>query len=418
MQLLELPLDVFRLIILTIVRDQGRAFSEEILNAVILARIIDDVVEPEEIVVPPPPPYIDVQRLEPHFDLTARYLHHRVRTDGPDTHAWILTIRETSDLLAKHTASWEDPVPLEKIQSSACLFLAVNAGALVYHVILQSMAPPYTKEHRPGGMWENCLAVAAWMQDLKLIRSLLDSNATASDADASPDPFSFFGRPSWAAAANGNMALWEFFTNRGALPFEPTYEWTGFLHLGKSPIRAAAYMGHDSMVRMILQAGHYQAREDVDRAIQYAAYGNRPQVLMTLLEHYRHTHGEADLQVLLDHSLVHWSCRRGAPDTTRVLLEYGANPEATNTEPRSCLQLATATGNAMTVKALLDAGAALEAPRFRLLRGIDIDSYRRELNTPRGKGMSALDLAKKRQYVDIVRLIEEREREMPRTVEA
>ncbi|KAK8055632.1 hypothetical protein PG993_000859 [Apiospora rasikravindrae] len=378
-----------------------------------MTRGIEDIVEADGGVL---------ERLRPHFGVIARYLLHRVRTDGPDdSHPWIRTIRETSELLARHIETLGDSVPFDRIEANACLCLAVNAGDGVFKAVLRlkEQDPLNVKEHLQVGTRENCLAVAAWMENSKFIQSLLVKNAFTCGSETDPDPLSLFGRPSWAAAVNGNVDLFEFFLKRGAKPFEATFKWNRRLILGDSPLGAAAYMGHDSIVRLILGERHHPELErEVSKAINYAAYANQPRTLRTLLEHYKKTHSEAEVLGQLDFSLLLYSCKRGAPDTTRVLLEYGAHPNETDYKPRSCLQLAARSGDAMTVKALLDAGAHLEAPQYRQHRTRpEHDAYRRGVMAPRNRQSDALDVAEKRKYPEIVRLLQEKKREIEQSQE-
>ncbi|KAK7941340.1 uncharacterized protein PG986_013727 [Apiospora aurea] len=399
MQLLELPLDVFRLVIRNLVRDQGgqsmksravcRAFANEVLDALITTRVIEEIVEADETAL---------ERLRPNFDIIARYLHHRVRTDRCDnSHPWILTISETSELLAKSMASLGEHVPSDRIEASACLCLAVNAGDGVFKALLRlkNHDRSYAKEHLQGGTRENSLAVAAWMGKSKLIESLLVGDVFALGAQTDPDPLSLFGRPSWAAAVSGNVDLFEFFLKRGAKPFEPTFKWNRRLILGDSPLGAAAYMGHDSIVRLILGE------------VPPPQCGKGSQ-----------NHTEQESLEQLDFTLVIYSCKRGAPDTTRVLLEYGAHPNETDNKPRSCLQLAARSGDTATVKVLLDAGAHLGAPQYKQHRTRpEHDGYRRGIMSPRARRADALEEARKRNYPDIVWLLEERKREIEQSQE-
>ncbi|KAK8087863.1 hypothetical protein PG997_002824 [Apiospora hydei] len=125
---------------------------------------------------------------------------------------------------------------------------------------------------------------------------------------------------------------------------------------------------------------HPEVEREVSKAINYAAYANQPQTLRTLLGHYKQTHTKQEFLEQLDFTLVLYSCKRGAPDTTHVLLEYGAHPNETDNKPRSCLQLAARSGDAATVKALLDAGAHLGAPQYKQHRTRpEHDGYRRGL---------------------------------------
>jgi hypothetical protein len=381
-------------------------FDTEVLDAVITTGAIEDIAEHDG----------SLQRLKPHFDVIARYLHHRVCADGPDTHPWILTIRKTCERLADHRTPSGHSLPLEEIQTSACRCLAVNANDWVFKGLLTTEELLYHKDHLLGGKWENCLAVAAWMGDLKVVQSLLLTQAPTDDESDTPlDPPSFFGRPSWAAAAGGHLRIYQWFLKRGAMPYEPPTSWNNDLVLGENPLVAAAHLGHDSIVRAILAAGRPETRREVSKATKHAAYANQPQTLRTLLEDYRQhpDFSEAKLRGRLDYNLAFCSCRRGAPESTRVLLEYGADPDATDYTPRSCLQLAAKSGDARTVRLLLEAGASLEAPGYRRNRiDPDIDSDRRDMNQPKRRRRDALEIAKKRNWPEIVRLIEAKKREI------
>ncbi|KAK8009301.1 Ankyrin repeat-containing protein [Apiospora marii] len=398
MQLLELPLDVFRLIIRDVVRDQGRKsiksrvvcrvplnpslstfagiFDTEVLDAVITTGAIEDIAEHDG----------SLQRLKPHFDVIARYLHHRVCADGPDTHPWIRTIRKTCERLADHRTPSRP--------------------------LIAARGDPNQRLPLLG---------PAWMGDLKVVQSLLLTQAPTDDESDTPlDPPSFFGRPSWAAAAGGHLRIYQWFLKRGAMPYEPPTSWNNDLVLGENPLVAAAHLGHDSIVRAILQADHPETRREVSKATKHAAYANQPQTLRTLLEDYRRhpDFSQAKLRGRLDYNLAFCSCRRGAADATRVLLEYGADPDATDYTPRSCLQLAAKSGDARTVRLLLEAGASLEAPGYRRNRiDPEIDSDRRDMNQPKRKRRDALEIAKKRNWPEIVRLIEAKEREIEQSTE-
>ncbi|KAK8086755.1 hypothetical protein PG994_001729 [Apiospora phragmitis] len=223
------------------------------------------------------------------------------------------------------------------------------------------------------------------------------------------DPPSFFGRPSWAAAAQGHLDVLQFFLKQGALPYEPTFTHITDLELGETPIGAAAYMGHDDIVQLYLQPPYFSAgvQEEEAKAIFVAAQGNQPQTLRTLLEHYKQT--QQDFLEILDAALL-WSSRRGSPDATRVLLEYGAHPNETDKSPRSCLQHAAIAGDAAIVKLLLDAGASMEASRY-----INKRTNPKLSETWRKKYRDALTEAKRRNYVAVVRVIEEKKREIDET---
>lgn len=223
------------------------------------------------------------------------------------------------------------------------------------------------------------------------------------------DPPSFFGRPSWAAAAFGHLDVLQFFLRQGALPYEPTFRHITDLVLGETPLGAAAYMGHNDVVQLYLQPPNFcpEVQNEEAKAIFVAAAGNQPQTLRTLLEHRRQT--QQDFLEMIDAALL-WSSRRGAPDATRVLLEYGAHPNETDKSPRSCLQHAAIAGDAATVKLLLDAGASMEASRYINKRTSP------ELNDRwRKKYRDALTEAKRGNYAAVVRVIEEKQRKIGET---
>ncbi|KAK7980855.1 hypothetical protein PG989_013312 [Apiospora arundinis] len=346
MQLLDLPLDIFKHIILVMVQDNGlyksmktrfvcRTFANEVLDAVISTRVIEEIAKEDE----------DLERIETHFDVIARYLHHRVRADRPDAHPWISTIRETCALYVKHAASSEDlnPGQVEDIEFNACLCLAIHTSE-VLPVLLKGAFDD--KKELAGGTWENCLAIASWIDNLSLAESL----------HMGSDPVSFFGRPSWAAAAHGHLDVLQFFLRHGALPYEPTFKSRDSLGLGGSAIRAAAAMGHDKIVRFYLQPPYFspEVQDEVGFAIHCAAETDQPQTLRTLLDQYKQTQTEHSYLSTIDCAL-RVSCRRGNPGAARVLLEYGADPNDTDKQPRSCLQYAVKSGDATTVKLLLDA---------------------------------------------------------------
>ncbi|KAK8134188.1 hypothetical protein PG984_006200 [Apiospora sp. TS-2023a] len=398
MQLLDLPLDVFKNIVLCMVREQGlrksmttrlvcRTFANEVLDAVISTRAFEEIAESP----------LSLSRVERHYNVIARYLHHRVCTDGPDTHPWITTIRESCDLLVKHAVLLVDPDPkqVERIQFSACLCLAINSSSTVLPVLWGQERNEKTQFE--GGTWENALAIASSMGDLTLVESL----------NRGSDPPSFFGRPSWAAAAFGHLDVSQFFLKQGALPYEPTFHHVTDLVLGETPLGAAAYMGHDDIVQLYLQPPYFcpGVQKEEAKAMFVAAEGNQPRTLRTLLEHRKRTQPQ-DFLEMLDAALL-WSSKRGAPDATRVLLEYGAHPNETDKSPRSCLQHAAIAGDAATVQLLLDAGASLEASPY-----INKRTVPRLNDRWRKKYKDALTEAKRRNYVAVVRVIEEKQREI------
>lgn len=324
-------------------------FADEILDAVIETRVIEEVKERT---------MKFLVRLDHHHHVIARYLYHRVRTDGPITHFWITTVRETCRILAQHTNSENDTARVELLERSACLCLAVREGSSVFEKLSKEEAE-FSAESEAGRTLANSLALAAWMGDKTLVVSLKHSPDWL---DSDPDPESFFGRPSWAAAAQGHADIVQFFLDQGASPCQPESSEAPSFELSKTPLGVAAYMGHENITRLYLQPPYYRAevRPELRSAVFYAAEGNQPTTLKYILEHYRETSTPHAFLYAIDGALVA-SCRRGAPLSVRILLDYGADANESDTISHSCLQLAAISGDTQVVKMLLEAGASLEA---------------------------------------------------------
>ncbi|CAG8956821.1 hypothetical protein HYFRA_00011210 [Hymenoscyphus fraxineus] len=393
MQLLDLPLDIFKIVVAFTVRELGlkesmkarltcRILADEILDAVIKTGVIEEVVSPES-------PQIRLVRISYHYDVIARYLYHRVCTDDPVTHAWIVTIRETCRTLAQQTNSEKNTERVELLQRSACLCLAVNAVYSVFGILSGD-----AKDDRielEGDTSANRFALAVWLGDMTLVESFTQ--------EMDPDPRSFFGRPSWAAAAQGHVHILQFLLNRGALPYNPTFS-EGYAFLpSKSSLTVAAYMGHENITRLYLQPPHYcpEVRKEEGSAIMYAAQGNQPATLKCLLEHYQSISTPLEYLRTIDGALV-WSCRRGAAKSVRILLDLGADVNESDRGPRSCLQLAAVAGDTQVVKMLLIAGASLEPDSWIHCRTSTESVQRR-------RQKSALVEARARDNHEITRLI-------------
>ncbi|KAF2690091.1 ankyrin [Lentithecium fluviatile CBS 122367] len=391
MQLLDLPLEVFRVIVACTVRKLGlgqsikvclvcRLFADAFLDAIITTRVIEDVNESHSKMI----------KIQYHHNVIARYLHHRTSTDQSDVHPWIATIRDTSQMLAQYTKSEHDPAKIELLERSACSCLAANKGETVFKELNRQWGYPILSE---GGIEANCLTVAAWMGDMDLVKLLHKGS----------DPLAFFGRPSWAAATQGHRDVLQFCLDEGALPYEPTYKSGPNFALHRSPLAAAAFMGRETIVELYLQQPHYRSemRGDGDLAVFFAAQGNQVNTLKMLLDHVKAKAAPQDWLSTVDWALI-CSCRRGASASAKIALDYGADINETDRSPRSCLQLAAISGSAPLVKLLLDAGAPLEAVDTLRKR-----SSGRTLQMRRYR--DALFEAKRRGHPQIVQLIEERQ---------
>lgn len=299
-------------------------------------------------------------------------------------------------MLARH-AGWEnDPVQVELLERAACFCLALNVNSEVF-AVLQGKRCDDDKAKLEGGSWANCLALAACIGDLALVRSL----------NKGSDPPSFFGTPSWAAAAHGHVEILQFFLDQGALPYNPAFDAVHDFQLGKTPLGAAAYMGHERIVQLYLHPVNLLANKPshLVKATYYAAQGNRTVTLRMLIEYHKENFTRQVFLSVIGNALL-WSCERGTPHAARMLLDYGADPDETDYTPNSCLQLATRAGDSATVKMLLNAGALIEAPEYIYKRSRP-DRKRRK--TPE---RDALTVARLWGFQAIVELIEEKEREM------
>jgi hypothetical protein len=290
-------------------------------------------------------------------------------------------------MLIQNTKSEHDPARKERLERSACDCLAANRGSTVFDDFTRRAGDPMQSE---GGIEANCLAVAAWMGDLELVKSLHKGS----------DPLSFLGRPSWAAATQGHMEILEFCLNEGALPYEPTYVSGPNFGLWRTPLGAAAYMGRENTVRRLIREPYYQGELHDQQllSVGFAAQGNQVNTFKILLEHLKDRSTPKEFQEEVSWGLV-LACRRGAPATAKLALEYGADVHETDLAPRSCLQLAAISGSVPIVRMLLDAGVPLEAAD-------SLRSHTGREPTPMRKQKDALFEARKRGHLEIVQLIE------------
>ncbi|XPS69163.1 hypothetical protein M3J09_001443 [Ascochyta lentis] len=391
MQLCDLPLDVFKVIVTSTVQELGlydsmnvrftcRLLASEILDAIITTRVVEDIMKSTgrkmRVLVQP--------------DVIGRYLHHRFSTDGPNPHPWISRIRATTQTLTQKTNSKNHLARIEHFERSACDCLALNRGSKVYEILNGG------RDERPmedGGTAADCLAIAAWIGDLNLVRSLHNDS----------DKLSLFGRPSWAAAAHGHVEVLLYLLNKGALPYEPHDQDRNLHDVWMSALSTAAYLGRDNIVSTYLQLAYYRLETEADRMfrpILAAVQGNQTSTLRTLLDRYKAHAPPQEYLRTIDFALVQ-ACKRGLADSGGVLLEYGADVHETDGSARTCLQLAAMYGSIPLVKMLLDAGAIDEANnkvRRRAFGTSEPGLYQK----------GALHIAKRKGFTTIVELLEKK----------
>lgn len=297
-------------------------------------------------------------------------------------------------MLTQKTNLQNDPARIELFEWSACDCLALDRGSKAYEILNGNRDQRHVED--AGGTADDCLTVAAWIGDLNLVRSFHNGS----------DKLTLFGRPSWAAAAQGYLEVLLYLLDKGALPYEPHGQDGNSYDVWMSAFSTASYMGRDNIVRMYLQLPYYSLETETDRLfrpVHAAVKGNQTQTLRTLMDRYKTNASPQEYLRTIDFALVQ-ACRRGEVDSARVLLEYGADIHETDASARSCLQLAAMSGNVPLVKMLLDAGA---------VDGVNNEVRRRAfgISKPGLYQKGALHIAKRRGLTAIVKLIEEKKLE-------
>ncbi|KAF2137716.1 uncharacterized protein K452DRAFT_312102 [Aplosporella prunicola CBS 121167] len=347
MKLLELPLDVFLTVLDVIVLELGlkasmrarlvcRCLASAIPEALYRTSVIEQAYAPNMFLI--------MYRSE----IVTQYLLYRTRTGRTCTHPLVQTIHQTVQMLAQYAGWKHDSEKVEMLYraSCSCLGLYKNRGVLWSF----QRAPDLLMEYE-GGIPANCLTIAAWIGDIALIKHI----------GLEPSVRSFFGRPLWAAAAQGHLIVVKHFLDSGVMTKMPDEENHDVFNIASSPLQVAAYMGQESIVQLFLNPQYYNATvQHWERsAIISAAKGGYPDILTLLIHHYKSVGYLDDLMTTLHGGLIA-TCRLGMHRTVQVLLQHGAKPIYTDMFPRTCLQWAATTGNAALVKMLLDAGAGLE----------------------------------------------------------
>jgi hypothetical protein len=301
-------------------------FAREILDAVIATRTIEDISHSG----------LGIMRYQ--YNILARYIHHRISARGPVLHGWIPHIRLTVQKLLSLKGQGSS-VSREELEWEACASKAAVEGA---HAILFMRTDERPISKVENDTEEDCLALAAWIGDFDLVKSLHKGTNLET----------FFGTPSWAAARRGHVEIVRYCLEHRA-ELTPT---DGLM----TSIGAAASMGHEKVVQLYLDLPEFnvEGRPDVISAVHRAAKENQVTTYKMLLAHAKRVDTHYNYVKALDHSFV-YACKRGALDTAKLALEYGANIEQTDAGPRNCLQNAAISGNVELVKMLLEGGASV-----------------------------------------------------------
>ncbi|KAK8097434.1 hypothetical protein PG984_016573 [Apiospora sp. TS-2023a] len=310
-----------------------------------------------------------------------------------------MTIRETCQLFCQHAGLKNDVLQVRRIEYSACYCLALLKRASVFKVLSGLSRAIQPEPEMEGSIRLNCCTIAALTGKLPLVKLF----STGSDLD----PPTFFGRPSWAAAAHGQVEVMRFLLEQGTTTPGPKLDRKTYLEFGQTALGVAAYMGHQSIVQLYLRSPFTgpDVELQLERAIHYAAQGNQPGTLWSLIRRCRETdtsQGKTFFLRAIDRALV-CASRRGGPASlvVRVLLDYGADLNETDNIPRSCLQNAARAGDTETVRMLVEAGASCEASRWVRRR---TEPALKTMGTLR---RDALAVARKRGYRAIVGIIKE-----------
>ncbi|KAF2135987.1 uncharacterized protein K452DRAFT_313572 [Aplosporella prunicola CBS 121167] len=376
-----------------------------------------------------------------HPEVLARYFLYRVRTDRRgNIHPIVETIRQTVKEIARYYELDlnQEPEKAATLYQAACSCLALyrNQGVLLAFRGFPETGKEEEDEEEDGagekkGIFDdfrnavpgNCLTVAAWLGDMDLIKEI-ELDAYNNPGDSTNDP-SLFGRPLWAAAAQGHLEVVNHFLDRGDRDYGVVHArsgWDIFFGIDKLAVGVAAYMGRGSVVQALQQAqtlrqeeylqhhSFWQLKDHEERAIVCAVQGNQPELLSLLLDRYKEGpwHSEYpgwEFTCSLTSFCLVISCKLGLHRPASVLLQHNANTLDTDFTPLSFLELAAISGNATLVKILLDAGAGLEPAKTT--RGFTL-KWQRDISFSRRKRKSALAEARYRGHREVERLIVEK----------
>lgn len=325
-----------------------------------------------------------VRRIE-YQKFIAQYTYRHLTETGTYAPYYVPIIRQTIDRLVQHPAVKDDPANCEYLARNACACKAAHSGSRMLFP-----SPGERADQSEEELEANCLALAAWLGDMELVKSLHNGS----------DPESFFGRPSWAAAVGGHRDIVKYCLDHGASP----YGGIKYLVIPKGPnaFAGAAYRGHEDVVRLYLEQPLFQFGECDDSAGRHAfltqqtveaggvgqdensqpkwrstdlsnelftpsvhaALGNQVKTLELLLEHARRVCGtcpkcQVSYEVALD-GIFLAACEGGAKETAELAVELGADFAETFYRSRPCLTQAIQAGSLPLVKYLVEKANTLE----------------------------------------------------------
>ena len=217
--------------------------------------------------------------------------------------------------------------------------------------------------------------------------------------------------PLLRAAAQGHAAVVKLLLEHGADPAHQCFIYGSHV-LGWSALTLAATHGHIECVKVLLEHG----AKDFDRALEHALWHGHRDIALLLKEHGANAETAANQTNLIS------AAEEGRADTVRLLLESGADVNATDELGRTALMEAAFAGDEDIIRMLLDAGAAVNAADedgdTALISAVAehedgcaavvqllIDAGA-DINAANKHGRTALSIARKKGNTETIRLLE------------
>lgn len=230
------------------------------------------------------------------------------------------------------------------------LSLAAENGhhAVVQRLLFTSKVDPDSKTASAFYQGRTPLSWAAGNGHEETVRNLLATGKV--EVDSTITAGSYFGRtPLMWAAAHGHPDVVELLLDQGKA--NPALEDGD----GRTALSYAAQNGHEKVVQLLLQTGRAAPnKKDVfnQRAVELAYKSKHEGVVRLLLTYPSLDFKDEEGRTILSHEAVH----RHA-GLVKLLLDYGADPNATDEEDWSPLTYSAGQGNVEVAKMLLERGA-------------------------------------------------------------